>query len=105
MESTPEHASGVNDRLPAEVSEDFLRALREHGVIRAEVFGSVARGKVGPTSDIDLLVAFDRPVSLFEQLRLARILSEIVGRPVDLMTHIHPAFRPYITPTLMPLPL
>lgn len=49
---------------------------------------------------MDLLVTFARPVPLFAQLRLADQLQRISGRPVDLMTDLHPAFAPYIVPTL-----
>ncbi len=93
--------------ISAEVvfQDAFLSVLRAHGVIRASVFGSVAEGTARPDSDIDLLVTFDRPVTLFEQLRLAHELGNVAGRDVDLMTEIHPAFAPYILPTLRPLPL
>lgn len=79
--------------------------MRDHGVIKAELFGSFADGTAGPDSDIDLLVTFAEPVRLFDQLRLADNLGRISGRPVDLMTQIHPAFAPYIMPTLISLPL
>lgn len=87
------------------ISDEFLVMLREHGVVEAAVFGSVARGTATPESDIDLLVTFDRPVTLFDQLRLADRLQEVAGRKVDLMTDLHPAFAPVIIPTLVPLPL
>jgi predicted nucleotidyltransferase len=86
------------------ISEDFLRVLRNHGVIRAYVFGSVARGEERPDSDLDLLVHFSQPTPLFDQLDLANELSALVGRKIDLMTQVDPAFAPYILPTLLPLP-
>ncbi len=92
-------------RIPAIISPEFLQALRDHGVVKAELFGSFADGTDGLDSDIDLLVAFAEPVSLFYQLGLADELQRISGRPVDLLTDIHPAFAPYIVPTLIPLPL
>lgn len=91
--------------LPDVISEEFLATLRAHGVISAHLFGSGARGDAQPESDIDLLVSFSRPTTLFAQLRLAETLRRVCGRPVDLMTDLHPAFAPYITPTLVPLPL
>jgi uncharacterized protein len=95
----------MNEEVPAVITEEFLRALREHGVVRAELFGSSPRGTMTPDSDVDLLVTFDRPVRLFAQLRLADTLRDICGRPVDLVTRLHPAFRPYIEPELMLLPV
>ncbi len=56
------------------------------GVKTLFLFGSVVRGEVGPDSDVDLLVEFDRPVGLFEFAGLQRVLSEILARKVDLVT-------------------
>ena len=36
--------------------EQILRLARRHGVTAVRVFGSMARGDAGPTSDVDLLV-------------------------------------------------
>lgn len=60
--------------------------LREHGVTGLWLFGSAARGELTAESDIDLLVEFASPVSLFEFARLRRHLEEWLGRPVDLVT-------------------
>ena len=35
---------------------EILSVARRHGVTRVRVFGSMARGDAGPTSDLDLLV-------------------------------------------------
>ena len=35
---------------------EILSVARRHGVTRGRVFGSMARGDAGPTSDLDLLV-------------------------------------------------
>ena len=63
------------DRLSAKFGARCLR-----------VFGSVARGEEAPNSDIDFLVEFDRGYDLFAQrLPLTRELSDLLGRPVDLI--------------------
>ena len=69
--------------------------LRQRGVKSLAVFGSLARGEASPTSDIDVLVEFDRPVSLFEFIRLKLYLEELTGRRVDLVTPdaIRPGMR------------
>ena len=87
------------------VTEEFLALLREGGVLEASAFGSVVHGTARPDSDLDLLVTLDPSVTLFQQIDLAERLSRLCGRRVDLMTGIHPAFEPYITPTLVPLPV
>lgn len=91
--------------IPKEITPEFLDALRAHGVVRAYVFGSRTRGEERPDSDLDLLVAFDPPIGLLDQIGLANRLSTLCGCQVDLMTNLHPAFAPYIEPTLIPLTL
>lgn len=73
--------------------EDILNALRDSrgtletfGVGRLSLFGSFARGEGRDDSDVDLLVEFNRPIGLFEFVRLQRRLAEILGHPVDLVT-------------------
>jgi predicted nucleotidyltransferase len=47
------------------------RQLKEAGIVRLSLFGSLARGESGPDSDVDLLAAFDdtRRISLLEYRR------------------------------------
>ena len=94
-----------NSTLPDIISDSFLATLRQHGVQRAYLFGSFVRNEERPGSDLDLLVEFATPTTLFDQLRLAERLEHLCGHRVDLTTEIHPAFAPYIEPTLVALPL
>ena len=99
-------AAPVSSIRPDIITDDFLAVLREHGVASAYLFGSVARGEEGPDSDLDLLVTFERPDSSFgEQFLLAEDLRRLCGRQVDVLTSIHPAFAPYIVPTLVQIPI
>jgi uncharacterized protein len=50
------------------------------------LFGSVARDEAGSSSDVDLLVDFETPPSLFAFARLRRLLAEALECPVDLVT-------------------
>jgi predicted nucleotidyltransferase len=95
----------VTPSIPEIITEEFLAVLREHGAVKAYVFGSMTRGEERPDSDLDLLVTFDPPISLLDQFGLVNDLSEICGREVDLMTRVHPYFAPYIEPTLIALTL
>jgi len=95
----------TNETLPSEISSQFLETLRAHGVSQAWMFGSVAAGTAGARSDLDLLVTFAQPTTLFRQFDLAETLSKICGRDVHLMTRLDPAFEPYIRPELVSLPL
>ncbi len=60
--------------------------LRQQGVKSLAVFGSVAHGNSTPSSDIDLLVEFDRPVGLFDFIRLKKFLEDLTHSSVDLVT-------------------
>lgn len=82
--------------------DEILRILAEHrgelerfGVKSLALFGSMVRGEARPDSDIDILVEFDRPVGLFEFVRLNIYLEKLLGRRVDLVTldAIRPAMR------------
>ena len=72
--------------------DEVLRILAQHHAELAEMdvgslalFGSVARDKAGPESDVDLLVEFRKPVGLFELVGLKEYLEQLLGRPVDLV--------------------
>lgn len=53
------------------------------GVSEIGVFGSFVRGEEKETSDIDVLVDFDRNVSLFDIMELQWFLEEVFNRKVD----------------------
>ena len=82
--------------------DDVLPVLRRHqpdlatryAVRSLGVFGSYVRGEATPESDLDILVEYDRPPSLFQFVRLQRDLSELLGFPVDLV--MKSALRPAI---------
>lgn len=56
------------------------------GVMSLALFGSVARGEAGATSDVDLLVAFDGPATFDGYMDLKLFLEDLLGRRVDLVT-------------------
>ena len=60
--------------------------LRAHAVKELWLFGSAAREELKAGSDIDILVDFAAPVTLFEFARLGRRLESLLGRSVDLVT-------------------
>ena len=60
--------------------------LQGFGVQSLSIFGSVVRGEAGPESDVDILVEFSRPVSLFGFVRLQQYLERLLNRTVDLVT-------------------
>jgi len=61
--------------------------LRRAGIRHLSLFGSVARGEAEPGSDVDLVVELDPQarIGLFALGALERRLTELIGRPVDLL--------------------
>jgi predicted nucleotidyltransferase len=60
--------------------------LESNNVQFAGVFGSVARGEDDENSDIDILVKFKKSPSLLGLIRIEGLISEKIGRGVDLVT-------------------
>ncbi len=58
------------------------RYLKDAGIVRLRLFGSVARGEAG--NDVDLVAELDRALSLIDLVGLENRLSYPLGRPVDL---------------------
>jgi len=85
---------------------DYLDTIRTHydalrdvyHIQRIGIFGSTARGERTPTSDIDVLVSFTQPPSMFRFLELERHLSELLKERVDLVTEraLKPRMRPEV---------
>jgi uncharacterized protein len=69
--------------------------MRRHGVVRAYVFGSVARGDARSASDVDFLVEFEQGRSLLDLSGLRLDLIDRLQRPVDVVTPngLHPRLR------------
>jgi len=60
---------------------------RRFGVARLDVFGSAVRGELGAGSDIDLLYELEPGARLGWHIEdLSDALSEVLGRPVDLVS-------------------
>jgi predicted nucleotidyltransferase len=60
--------------------------VEQYGVQSLALFGSVARDQATDTSDVDLLVEFNRPTGLFGLFALQDRLETLLGCPVDLGT-------------------
>ena len=69
-----------------ELHKQLIHLLKKNDVEFAGVFGSVARGEATATSDIDLLVRFSTPKSIFELVGIQQRLSDEMKKKVDLVT-------------------
>ncbi len=73
--------------------QQIMRVLREqraylgtkYGVKRIGLFGSYAKGTPAETSDIDLIVEFERPIG-FRFVEFVEYLESLLGKPVDVLT-------------------
>jgi uncharacterized protein len=55
-------------------------------VSEMSIFGSYARGQQTPSSDLDLLIDYDRPPTLWMLAQLRDYLSEMLEMRVDVVT-------------------
>jgi uncharacterized protein len=60
------------------------KELKEAGMLRVRLFGSVARGEADETSDVDLVAEFDDSISLLTLVGIENRLSDLLGCKVDL---------------------
>lgn len=77
--------------MPAK--EQVMKLLREkrsylaaeYGVKKMGVFGSYAKGLPNETSDVDIIVEFERPIG-FKFIELIEYLEHLLGSKVDVLT-------------------
>jgi len=89
----------VAENLRAQVGE----VMRRRGVVRAGVFGSVARGQATAESDVDFLVEFEKGRTLLDLSGLRLELRDALGRDVDVATpsSLHPEMKDEILSDLI----
>lgn len=81
-----------------QLQSKIIPYLRRYGVIKADLFGSIARGEATEKSDVDLLIELPKKASLFDYIGLKQDLEDALGRSVDLVEYaaIKPRLKPYI---------
>ena len=63
------------------------KTIRQFGVKRIGIFGSVARNEAGEESDIDMVVEFEKGRATFRNVaRLIDFLEDLFGKEIDLLT-------------------
>lgn len=87
------------DKL-AEILRKTMPKLRsEYSINGLWIFGSFVRGEEDSSSDVDILVEFDKLPTLLEFVRLQRTLSDLLGVKVDLV--MKTALKPTIGRRIM----
>jgi len=74
------------DLLRREKKSAILGLAGKHGARNIRVFGSVARGDNGESSDVDFLVEFEEGRTLFDLIDFRLDLRELLGVDVDIVT-------------------
>ena len=75
----------TRDKLIQLLQKEQAYLATEFGVSKIGLFGSYAKGQADETSDIDILVEFERPIG-FRFLDLVDYLEAVLGRKVDVLT-------------------
>ena len=83
----------ISKRLQAH-RQEILRIAALHGGGNPRVFGSVASGREGRQSDLDILVTLEPGRSLLDLVALKQDLEDLLGCKVDVVTEA--GISPYI---------
>ena len=68
------------------IIDKLVSILKKHGAKKIEIFGSYARGEQKETSDLDVIVEFEKRKSLLELVGIEQELEDALGIKVDLLT-------------------
>ncbi|MBN1291322.1 MAG: nucleotidyltransferase family protein [Candidatus Latescibacteria bacterium] len=66
--------------------DEILRIASQHGASDVRIFGSVVRGEDTESSDIDLLVEFEKNRSLLDHADMIIEMEDLLGCKVDVVT-------------------
>jgi len=88
-----------------EIQRKTAPVFKRHGVTRAGLFGSLVRGEVQESSDIDILIELGREKSLLDLVALKLELEEVLETEVDIVEYstIHPLLKDRILGEQVPL--
>ena len=69
------------------IKEEIVPILKEAGVLKSALFGSIVRNESHIDSDIDILIETSKPVSIFVILRMEKELGLITKRKIDIVEY------------------
>jgi len=89
----------TRDEVMKTLRGELLFLRKKYGVKRLGLFGSYSRDEATEESDIDILVAFERPIGFFDFIGLEEYLKEKLGAEVELVTEdaLKPIIKPRVT--------
>lgn len=70
-----------------DIKQKITPILKQQGVLKAAVFGSVARGNMTKNSDIDVVVQLNKNKSLLDLIGLKLDLEDRLGKSVDMLSY------------------
>lgn len=83
-----------------EIKKKTASIFKNHGVKKAAVFGSFARGEEKKGSDIDILIEFKNDnKSLLELVDLKLELEEVLKRKIDVVEY--PTIKPILKKNIL----
>lgn len=86
------------DKKIQTISNKIKPILDNYPVKYAGIFGSVSRKQENQNSDVDILISFNKPISLINFLLLKQKISKTLNKKVDLISDkaVISYFKPYI---------
>lgn len=103
--NSPSHSHRSVDGIRQDLRLHLPELRERYGVTYLGIFGSYVRGEQKKTSDVDILVEFDRPGTLLDFIHLQNDLVDLLGVRVDLVekSGLKPAIRPYVLAEVVPV--
>ncbi|MBA7530470.1 hypothetical protein ES705_22678 [subsurface metagenome] len=82
-----------------ELKEKILPFLKKCGISNAGIFGSFVRGDLDEESDIDIVIEFEKDITLFDFIDIKLELEEILNKKADLVEYS--ALKPFIRDSIL----
>ena len=103
--NSPSHTRRSVDEIRQDLRLHLPDLQARYGVTYLGIFGSFVRGEQTKTSDVDILVEFDRPGTLLDFIHLQNDLVDLLGVRVDLVekSGLKPAIKPHVLAEVVPV--
>jgi len=75
----------TKEKITEILHEKYPYLASEYGIKRIGLFGSYVKGRPTETSDIDVVVEFERPIG-FRFIEFTEYLESLLGKRVDVLT-------------------